>query len=378
MKIRDRNQQSNAIPASTSAVDRIFGGNSYIGREVIETSVTQAGKTIYEVPLRMIRARPVNNYTITGIAELAESIRRTGLWQPIIIRKDEKPDDERIYVIVAGERRFSAMKKLHDEAEANHDSAMKKVYASISAIILDPSEIGKEEEIYRDTNDYSRQLTNFERIMRLDPEAIDMSKESWQERYIETCLGQDKLDAYRAGKFHVKGNLSEKCQYIIKLLLTKEPDLDISESTVRGYLALLARCGETLRQAILKGVVPLRDARSSLSFLSEDDQKNAVDAAGTEKYAEYMAEGEKLSGTAERESRTNTKNPEGLITAAERVSKKLYSSKKSFDKIYADATYRRDLNDSQKTYIAQLRVTMQAIEKLEAAEKAMHNENGGE
>lgn len=374
MKIHDKNQKTNAIPKSTSAVDRIFGGATMVGKEVVETTVTQAGHVIYEIPLRLIRVRPVNNYSITGIDELAESIQRTGLWQPIIVRRDEKPDDERIYVIVAGERRYNAMKMLHDQAEKDNDSAREKIYSSIAGIILDENDLDKEEQIYHDTNDYSRQLTNFERITRLDPESIDMTKESWQERYIETCYGSDKLEQYKLGRFHVKGNLKEKCEYIVKLLTNKEPDLDITESTVRGYLSFLSRCGETLRQAVLKGIVPMRDARDYLSWLSEDDQKNAVDVAGTDKYQEYIDMGKELNGTAQRESRTDTKEPEGLITAATRISKKLYSSKKSFDKIYEDATYRRDLDDKQKAYISQLRTTMQAIEKLEVAERDMMEE----
>lgn len=368
MKIRDKNQAANAIPAGTSAVDRIFGGAKSIGRDIIETTTTQSGKTIYEVPLDFIKARPVNNYAITGIDELAESIRRTGLWQPIILRKNERAGDDKTFVIVAGERRYSATKLLRDKAKSEGNVVNEKIYSSILAIILSPEDEAKEEDIYRDTNDYARQLTNFERITRLDPNAIDMSKESWQERYVEKCMGEDKVEDYHKGKIKLKGNLVEKCHYIVTLLVEKEPDLDISEKTVRNYLALLDRCGETLRQAVLKGVVPLRDAQNALSWLSEDDQVKAVDSVGTDDYSEFMKEGKSLSGTAKREERTDTKEPEGLITAATRISKKLYSAKTSFNKIYEDSTYRRDLNDKQKEYIKALREAMQAIERLERTE----------
>ena len=375
MKIRDKNQAANAIPAGTSAVDRIFGGAKTIGKDIIETTTTQSGKTIYEVPLDFIKSRPVNNYAITGIDELAESIRRTGLWQPIILRKNERANDEKTFVIVAGERRFSATKLLRDRARAEGNTANEKVYSSILAIILSPEDEAKEEDIYRDTNDYARQLTNFERIMRIDPDAIDMSRESWQERYVEKCMGADKVDEYHAGKIKLKGNLVEKCHYIVTILVEKEPDLDISEKTVRNYLAFLDRCGETLRQAVLKGVVPLRDAQNSLSWLSEDDQVNAVDAAGTDDYQEYIKEGASLSGTAKREERTDTKEAEGLIVAAGRISKKLYSAKKAFNKIYEDSTYRRDLTDNQKEYIKALREAMQAIERLERTEADINKDS---
>lgn len=369
MKIIDKNQQNNrVVPSGTSAVDRIFGGAKTIGREVIETNVTQSGKTVYEVPLDLIKARPVNNYAITGITELAESIKRTGLWQPIVLRRNNNPSDDKEYIIVAGERRYTAMKYLRDTAEKENDTVGAKVYSSITAIILSPEDEAKEEEIYRDTNDYARQLTNFERIVRLDPEAIDMSKESWQIRYVEAVLGEDKVEQYHEGKIKVKGNLSEKCKYIVAVLTKKEPDLDIGDTTVRVYLSFLDRCGETLRQAVLKGIIPLREAMNSLSWLSEDDQRNAVDAVGTELYPEYVKEGKSLSYSAVRESRTDTKEAEGLIVAASRISKKLYSAKKQFDKMYEDSTYRRDLDDNQKEYIKQLREAMQAIERLERAE----------
>lgn len=374
MKINDRNQQRSAIPSSMSAVDRIFGGAKQIGKDVIETTVTQSGKTIFEVPLDIIKARPVNNYAITGITELAESIKRTGLWQPIILRKNDKTEDGKEYVIVAGERRYTAMKYLRDEASRNNDTVGEKIYSSITAIILSPDDETKEEDIYRDTNDYSRQLTNFERIVRLDPDAIDLSKESWQKRYIETMFGEEKLQQYEAGKFSIKGNLSEKCKYIVAILTQKEPDLDISESTVRVYLNFLDKCGETLKLAVLKGIVPLREAQSSLVYLSEDDQRNAVDSVGTEAYQEYLNEGKTLSQSAIRESRTNTKEVEGLVVAAARISKKLYAAKTQFNKIYEDTTYRRDLDEKQKDYISKLREAMQAIEKLEKAEAELPKE----
>lgn len=373
MKILDKNQQANkmAVPTGTSAVDRIFGGAKTIGKEIIETNVTQAGKTIYEVPLDIIKARPVNNYAITGITELAESIKRTGLWQPIVLRRSQTVVDGKEYVIVAGERRYTAMKYLRDSAEKDGDTTSAKVYSSITAIILSPEDEAKEEEIYRDTNDYARQLTNFERIVRLDPEAIDMAKESWQERYVALVLGEDKIEQYHKGKVKVKGNLTEKCKYIVALLVQKEPDLDISESTVRLYLAFLDRCGETLRQAVLKGIVPLREAQMSLSWLSEDDQRNAVDAIGTDDYLKYVEEGKTLNRPAIREKTTDVKQAEGLIVEAQRISKKLYSAKQQFNKIYEDSTYRRDLDDKQTDYIKKLREAMQAVERLERAEQEL-------
>lgn len=66
------------------------------------------------VPLQLIvrnEKQPRQHFPIEEIQTLAESIKQTGLLQPIIIRKKESADENgAIYEIVAGERRFRASK----------------------------------------------------------------------------------------------------------------------------------------------------------------------------------------------------------------------------------------------------------------------------
>lgn len=371
MKIIDKNQKQNSVPMN--AVDRIFGGTKVLGQDIIETTVTQSGRTIFEVPLVKIKARPVNNYAISGIDELAKSIHHTGLWQPIVLKRNQNPTDKEEYVIVAGERRYTAIKKLKEQADLEGNTAESKIYSSITAIILTPDDETKEEDIYRDTNDYARQLTNFERIMRLDPDSIDMSKESWQERYVEQCFGTDKLDDYRSGKLKIKGNLTDKSRYIVSLITEKEPDVDISDSTVRVYLNMLARTGETLRQAVLKGVIPLRDAQKALSWLSEDEQRMAVDAVGTPDYEEYLELGRELGEETKKSKKTDPKKKDvdSLISMVSSVTKKMYGIRKSLDRACEGLLYRSDMTPEQKDYVDKLRKLASMIGTVEKAERAL-------
>ena len=70
-----------------------------------------AKNQVVEIPLDQIepnRYQPRQVFDKTGIQELAETIQAHGLLQPIILREYEPAK----YEIIAGERRFRAMKLL--------------------------------------------------------------------------------------------------------------------------------------------------------------------------------------------------------------------------------------------------------------------------
>lgn len=320
----------------------------------------------YEVSLDLIKPRPVNDYAITGIDDLAESIKRTGLWQPVILRKD--PENNGKYIIVDGERRYTAVKRIWQKAITDNNEADKKLYSTISAFILTPEEVEKEALIYNDTNEFSRQITNFERILRMDPLSIDLTKPEVKHEYVELCFGEDTDDS----SITVRGSIIEKTRYIAAFLNRKNPDLDISEATVKNYLIFISRSASALLHAILKGIISLRDARSSISYLSEEDQLAAITAT-EEEYARLL---EKGFGIAKKSQTVpaKTKEPEDLISSASKISKKLYGARKDFEKIYSDTTYRKDLNENQKEYLAKLRLAMAAIEAVKVAEDRIRNE----
>lgn len=96
MKLHDNNQQRNAVPRDTlqqqgtqrNAVNRIFAGVSVVRPEQTVAKAAQSMRTPVDIQIDEIQAREVNDYLITGIEELAGSIERTGLWQPVIVRKN--------------------------------------------------------------------------------------------------------------------------------------------------------------------------------------------------------------------------------------------------------------------------------------------------
>ena len=85
---------------------------------------------VYSIPLDVIHDRKENRYSIGGIDALAGSIERTGLIHPIILQ----PEGE-LFRIVDGERRFRAMKELHDRYEKSCDRVRAKIYSTIPAIV---------------------------------------------------------------------------------------------------------------------------------------------------------------------------------------------------------------------------------------------------
>ena len=64
---------------------------------------------VIEVPIEKIKANPYQPRTVFGddISELAESIRQNGLLQPLTVKAEGDS-----YIIIAGERRFRALKLL--------------------------------------------------------------------------------------------------------------------------------------------------------------------------------------------------------------------------------------------------------------------------
>lgn len=372
MRLHDNNQQRNAVPRDAlqqqgtqrNAVNRIFAGVSVVRPEQTVAKAAQSVRTPVDIQIDEIQAREVNDYLITGIEELAGSIERTGLWQPVIVRKNT--GEGKPYILTAGERRVNAMRFLMEKYRSAGDAFHEKQFSVIPAFILEEKDLAKEEDIYRDTNDYSRQLTNFERIMRNDPDMIDMTKPEWQEKYLMLCHPEN-LELWRSGKFVCKGSVQEKSEYLTAMILQREPDLDISESTVRNYLNLLDRCSTDLRLAVLRGKIPLRVARESLSWLKPEEQLAAVEAAGTDEFATYMEKGKKNAGkTAPSDKR---KAPQlSYHQTMQQAGKALLKFGKSLSKEFESLDSRPEaetLSEGDKAYRDQLKVVMGEIKKLE-------------
>lgn len=302
---------------------------------------------VYSIPLDVIRVRKENGYSIGGIDALAGSIERTGLIHPIILQ----PEGE-LFCIVDGERRFRAMKELHDRYKKSCDRVRAKIYSTIPAIVRGNLSAEEENRIYRDSNDYARQLTNFERIVRLDPETIDLREEKWQNEY-------RRLSGKKPGE-KIRPTRREVSKLIRLILLESEPELDISEKTIRNYLAFLDRCGPELRSAAVMGLIAVRDAQL-VSWLNEDEQRDAVEAAGTDQFEDYVLEGKYQSGSDSRRKKRQKKT-EKMV--AEVYIKKLIRLESDYEKALACVNDKETVEEENQQKLDHVKRIMQEIREL--------------
>ncbi len=91
----------------------LLGESKSKNPEFFQSSQTQQPQQLVEmIPVNKITAgiyQPRRNFDQESIVDLAQSIKENGLIQPIILRKS---DDDGHYEIIAGERRFRAIKFL--------------------------------------------------------------------------------------------------------------------------------------------------------------------------------------------------------------------------------------------------------------------------
>ncbi len=85
-----------------------------VARTFAAGSVQRGRRTMVSaVPIDRIRANPAQprrHFDPDALGELAESIRKHGLLQPIVVCRGENEDGQDTYLIMAGERRFRASK----------------------------------------------------------------------------------------------------------------------------------------------------------------------------------------------------------------------------------------------------------------------------
>lgn len=81
--------------------------------------IVQDAKLEY-IPLSKLNPSPLNTYDSTDIEDLLGSIKSCGLLTPLTV---SGPDDNGIYEILSGERRYKALSTLHNEDNSTYESA---------------------------------------------------------------------------------------------------------------------------------------------------------------------------------------------------------------------------------------------------------------
>lgn len=237
-----------------------------------------------EIPVDEITARPVNRYSQTRIDKLAKSIKNTNnrLIHPIVIvLASNLPDDSEVikkfkekgidisklkYVIVSGERRFRAWKKLREEEEERRKGELGFVnrFDTITANVLSGAEATREAVFFEDSNLETRQLTPLEILLHVKDLMTEIQTEE------EKAQALKEMGAPEGKKY----NQAEYARYY----LTNEIGLskDISLSTIKNYQAILANCiPEVVDEVVQEKMTP--GAARNLFALDETVQKELIE-----------------------------------------------------------------------------------------------------
>ena len=112
------------------------------------------GQVIYVSP-DLVVPNPKNKYEVTNIDELADNIAVYGLLQPLLVKG---PFPDKTYMLLGGERRWTAIKKVMAE-----DPEAAKKLEKIPVEVYGPSDLDEidEEIIIRETNSQARNMEKY-------------------------------------------------------------------------------------------------------------------------------------------------------------------------------------------------------------------------
>lgn len=112
------------------------------------------GQVIYVSP-DLVVPNPKNKYEVTNIDELADNIAVYGLLQPLLVKG---PFPNKTYMLLGGERRWTAIKKVMAE-----DPEAAKKLEKIPVEVYGPSDLDEidEEIIIRETNSQARNMEKY-------------------------------------------------------------------------------------------------------------------------------------------------------------------------------------------------------------------------
>lgn len=208
-----------------SPFSRFFGGGkeSEVKSEVAAIEEKKATEEVVKIPIGKIipnRFQPRTVFDDEKIEELSRTIHIHGVIQPIVVRRRDGEDE---YEIIAGERRYRAMKKLQ--------------WAEVPAIV-------------RQIND--KETASIALIENLQREELTAVEEAlaYQQLLELHSLTQEAL-AQRLGK---------------------------SQSTVANKLRLL-KLPQFVQEAILKREITERHARALIAVKDEQLQQQLIEAA---------------------------------------------------------------------------------------------------
>lgn len=204
-----------------------------------------------------IKRNPKNNYNISEIDTLAESIKIYGIVNPLNVKKNS----DGTYTLLGGERRITAIDKLIEDTNVpdwNEYTLIPCVVKDLDNIDLPLSDEMKENFALITTNKESRKYTDADRIFEL---------RMWKEIISELRnKGVDIIDNVQGkGSIQIKG---EKTLDILNKVT------GISRGQLQKFNKVEKDADPELLNAILHNDISIGVAEKATELLSPDEQKN--------------------------------------------------------------------------------------------------------
>lgn len=245
----------------------LFNEESYV-EDNNEVNIKEGEEIVHKIKLIEIEPnvnQPRRNFNEESIDELAESIKRYGVIQPIIVTKRDK-----YYEIVAGERRWRASKKagldeipciVRDDTERKNKEIA--LIENIQREDLNPIEKARGFKVLIDEYNLTQQqlsdaigigrssIANTMRLLNLDPRVMDLTIQGQlTETHARALLGYDDPDEQYQAALNVikRGQNTKEVEKQVsprKNVKPRNPKYDaiISdlENTFQGYFGTKVR-----------------------------------------------------------------------------------------------------------------------------------------
>jgi hypothetical protein len=209
-----------------------------------------------------------------------------------------------------------------------------------------------------------------ERVLNYDPKGIDFEKEETRLQMVNDVYGPEKIADYKSGKLKLRFNISDKAKWIRTMIVQKNPNIELSDSSVRRYIVYLDSVTPELMAYTMGDKISLRDSMV-LSTLPAKDQNEAVAACGTPKFKVLLAQAKKLGREGNKKDGISMEgippvSPEESIQMANdmvMLGKKLVGISEAYEK-FSDKLLGAELTRDQTIVMKKMNDVMRAIEKL--------------
>lgn len=224
------------------------------------------GQEVIFVPRSKIEKNPDNFYTIGDVSSLAQSIRFSGLSQPLEIKAIEDGQ----YMLLGGERRLTAIDSLIEDPEVDDwkgDPLIACIVKDVEHISLPLSPERKEDFAIITTNKETRVYTDADRYQEI---------KKWKEIIRE--LRENGVES-----FGMEDDAGNETSIPIRGAKTRDilaQTTGISSGQLHKYETVEKSGSKDLQNALLSGKITVATAAKAASSLDQKEQNALAAAAG--------------------------------------------------------------------------------------------------